>query len=132
MDMEHFFVLLSIVAGAAGYLAVTFWFQPILKYREIKARVAADLVFFANALDLWDQFGTLREGTVKRKENNRRCASEIEAIYSDLPGLYRWWLQQRNESPKQASIDLIELANSRGKQAYVLSSTLTTSGLAGR
>lgn len=109
-------LFLSIVAGAAGYLIVTFLIQPILKYREIKYRVAADLVFFANALDLEKLNGSLREDTLKRMENNRRCASELEAIYSDLPWWYRWWLQRRNENPKEASKGLIGLSNSMNRR----------------
>lgn len=104
------------MAGAAGYLIVTFLIQPILKYREIKYRVAADLVFFANALDLEKLNGSLREDTLKRMENNRRCASELEAIYSDLPWWYRWWLQRRNENPKEASKGLIGLSNSMNRR----------------
>lgn len=104
--------LLSIAAGALGYLVVTFWVQPILKYRDIKYRVAADLVFFANALDLQKLDGNFREDTLKRKENNRRCASELAAIYSDLPLWYRSLLSCQNENPKEASKDLIGLSNS--------------------
>jgi len=113
MDMEQFLsLLLTIVAGAGGYLIVTFWFQPILRYREIKYRVVADLIFFANARDLENQNGDLRDDTLKRMESNRRCASELEAIYSDRPRPYRCWLQCRKENPKKASEGLIGLSNS--------------------
>jgi hypothetical protein len=113
MDMEQFLItLLSIGAGALGYLIVTFWVQPILRYREIKYRVAADLVFFANAMELQKQDGTLREDTLKRKDSNRHCASELKAIYSELPLWYRLLLKKREEKPLEASKDLIGLSNS--------------------
>jgi hypothetical protein len=111
--MEPFLImLLSIGAGAVGYLVVTFWVQPILRYREIKYRLAADLVFFANALELQKQDGTLRQDTLQRKDSNRRCAAELRAIYSDLPFWYRLLLEKRKENPVEASKDLIGLSNS--------------------
>ena len=111
--MEAFLItLLSVGAGALGYLVVTFWVQPILRYRELKYRVTADLVFFANAMELQKQDGTLREDTLERKDSNRRCASELKAIYSDLPLSYRLLLKTRKESPVEASKDLIGLSNS--------------------
>lgn len=113
MDMEEFLItLLSITAGAIGYLIITFWIQPSLRYRDIKYRVAADLVFFANAIDLQKDDGTLRKDTQQRKENNRRCASELKAIYSDLPSWYRVLLKKRKENPIEASKDLIGLSSS--------------------
>lgn len=111
--MEQFWItLLSIGAGAIGYMIVTFWVQPILRYREIKYRVAADLVFFANAIDLQKQNGSLREDTLQRKDSNRRCAAELKAIYSDLPFWYRLLLRKQKENPIEASKDLIGLSNS--------------------
>lgn len=113
MDIEQFLVLIvSVVVGAAGYLMVTFWFQPILRYRDIKYRVAADLVFFANALELQKQNGTLREDTLERKDNNRRCAADLKAIYTALPFWYRWWLQMKKENPVEGWKNLIGLSNS--------------------
>src|SRR6266480_1132334 len=111
--MEQFLItLLSIGAAAVGYLIVTFWVRPILRYRETKYRVAADLVFFANAMELQKQDGTLREDTLRRKDSNRRCASELKTIYSDLPFWYRFLLERLKENPIEASADLIGLSNS--------------------
>lgn len=116
MDMEQFLItLLSIGAGALGYLIVTFWVQPILRYREIKYRVAADLVFFANAIELQKLDGTLREDTLERKDSNRRCASELKAIYSELPFWYRLLLKKREENPIEASKELIGFSNSSNR-----------------
>jgi hypothetical protein len=112
-DMDELLItLLGIGAGAVGYLIATFWVQPILRYREIKYRDAADLVFFANALDLQKQDGTLREDTLQRKDSNRRCAAELNAICSSLPFWYRWMLKKQNENPIEASKDLLGLSNS--------------------
>ena len=63
-------------------------------------------------MELQKQDGTLREDTLERKESNRRCASELKAIYSGLPFWYRLLLKKRKESPVEASKDLIGLSNS--------------------
>jgi hypothetical protein len=113
VDVEQFLILfLTIAAGAAGYLIVTFWVQPILKYREIKRRVREDLVFFGNARDLYKQGGEIRQDTMTRMKQNRRSASELGAIYSDLPWWYRRWLRCRKENPREAVKELIGLSNS--------------------
>ncbi len=111
--MEQLWITLLIIgAGAVGYIIVTFLVQPILRYRNIKHEVSADLVFFANALDLYKADGSLQSDAVKRKESNRRHAAELDAICSDLPYLYHCWLRIRNEHPKEASKKLIGLSNS--------------------
>lgn len=111
--MEEFAItLLSIVAGGAGYLIVTFWVRPILRYHDIKYEVAADLVFFANALDFSGTDGKLRDDTLQRKESNRRHAAQLAAIYSDLPYWYQHWLTKRGEDLQKASRELIRLSNS--------------------
>lgn len=117
MDMEQFLItLLSIAAGAVGYLIVTFWVQPILRYRDIRYRVIADLVFFANALELLKTDGSFRKDTEQRQENNRRCASDFEAIVCYLPSGYRWWLKWRDENPMKASKGLFGLATSNDSE----------------
>lgn len=115
--MEQFWItLLSVLAGGTGYLIVTFWVRPILRYRDIKYEVAADLVFFANALDLQKQDESLRADTLQRQENNRRHAAQLVAIYPDLPRWYQWWLRKRDEAPRKASGELIGLSNSSTRE----------------
>ena len=110
--MEQFWItLLSIAAGAIGYLIATFWVRPILRYREIKYQAASDLVYFANAIELQKLDGSLREDALSRMEANRRCAADLAAIYDDLPCWYRRWLHRCKEDPKQASSELIGLSN---------------------
>ena len=115
---EFWITLFSIAAGAAGYFVVTFWVQPILRYRDIKYRVAADLVFFANALELQMQNGIMRKDTLERKDKNRRCAAELKAIYPELPLWYRWLLRLKKENPTEGWKNLIGLSNSsKGAEA---------------
>ena len=49
-DMEILVTLTAIAAGGAGYLLVTFVFQPILRFRAIRSQVLSDLVFYRNAI----------------------------------------------------------------------------------
>jgi hypothetical protein len=104
--------LLTVGLGAAGYLMVAFWFQPILRYRKIKYDVAADLIYYANALDLFKDTGEMRPDTQQRKDANRKNAAALESIYLLLPSWYRGLLKRCGENPLAASGDLIGLANS--------------------
>ena len=115
--MEQFWItLLSIVAGAGGYVIVTFWVRPILRYKDIKYQIASDLIFFANSIELQKLDGSLREDTLARKDANRRRAADLAAIYGDLPCWYRRWLQRRKEHPKHASSELIGLSNESDRE----------------
>jgi hypothetical protein len=107
--------LLSIAAGAAGYLIATFWFQPVLRYRDVKSQIASDLVFFANAVELQKTDGTMRSDALERKDTNRRRAADLIAIYAQLPVWYRVWLARRPEDPREASQELIGLSNASGR-----------------
>ena len=102
---QFWITLLSIVVAAIGYLIVTFWFRPILRYRAIKYQVTSDLVFFADAI------GSSTNHALERMAANRRSAADLAAINSELPTWYRWWLTKRQEDPMQASKALIGLSN---------------------
>jgi hypothetical protein len=87
--MEQFWItLLSIVAGAGGYLIATFWVRPILRYKDLKYQIASDLVFFANAIELQKLDGSLREDTWRGKmltDDGRLILPPSTIIY--LPGI---------------------------------------------
>jgi membrane protein YdbS with pleckstrin-like domain len=65
---EYVMTLLAIIFGAVGYLLVTFWFQPILRYRDVKYQIASDLVYYTNALELRDSRGLPRERMQERMD----------------------------------------------------------------
>lgn len=115
--MEQFWIsLLSIAAGAFGYLIATFWVRPILRYRNIRSSVIEDLVFFANAVELQKLDGSLRDDALARKDANRRRAAELGAVLSELPSWYRCLLRVRTENPGAASSELIGLSNSSNRR----------------
>lgn len=111
MHDSYIVVLISIVAGAGGYLLATFWFQPILRYREIKHNVFADLIFYANAINADGMNEVIKTRMEKRLEANRRHSAELTACYNDLPIWYRKWLQRNRENPIEAASYLMELSN---------------------
>lgn len=104
-------VLISIFSGAGGYLITTFWFQPILRYREIKHNVFADLIFYANAINSDGMNEVIKNRMEKRIEANRRHSAELTACYRDLPIWYRKWLQRNGEDPISAASHLMGLSN---------------------
>ena len=109
--MEEFGILfLSIIAGAIGYLIITFWVRPILRYKDIKYQVASDLMFFQNTIGP-DLEGNIRKETLEGMKSNRRHAADLAAIYGDLPSWYQRLLKKRKEDPQGASQYLIGLSN---------------------
>lgn len=46
-----FTALLGVVTGAAGYWITTFWMKPILQYRELRTKVFADFIFYAQVVN---------------------------------------------------------------------------------
>ena len=107
---EIVILLCSLVAGGCGYLAVTFWMNPILRYLQIRHEVTSDLIFFANVItddNLCDEF---KQRHRTRQQQNRKHAAEMAASYYRLPCWYKWWLERREEKPLIASRNLIGLS----------------------
>ena len=109
---EVIILLCSLVAGGCGYLIVTFWMSPILRYLQIRHEVTSDLIFYANAISPENVCDELEQRHEERKVSNRKHASEIAACYYRLPKWYRWLLKRRQEDPIRVSKDLIGLSNS--------------------
>jgi hypothetical protein len=104
--------LATVVTGAIGYLIVEFYYQPILRYRQVRSKVVADLVFYANALRPMGPVPTPGDRFFEGKEANRRSASDLEAALEELPTWYKKWLSWRGERPDDAVSELIGLSNS--------------------
>ena len=108
---EYIVVFLSIFAGAGGYLLTTFWFQPIIRYREIKHEVFADLIFYANAINSDGFDKIIKNRMEQRAESNRRHSAELRASYRELPYWYKKWLERNGENPMDAATQLMGLSN---------------------
>jgi hypothetical protein len=114
---ETLILLCSLVAGGCGYLVVTFWMNPILRYLQIRHEVTSDLIFFANIIIL-DELGDddLKKRHSTRQEHNRKHAAEMVACYYRLPHWYKRLLELRQEMPCNASSNLIGLSNCKNRE----------------
>ncbi|WP_158702855.1 hypothetical protein [Melaminivora suipulveris] len=111
MSDELFAVLLGIVAGALGYWLTTFWMSPILQYRQLRMKVFADFIFYAqvvNAEGLNDRMKALYE---ERITSNRRHSADLASCLTELPSWYKWWLHRRSQAPEKAANQLIGYSN---------------------
>lgn len=108
---QYWTVLITLVAGATGFLIVTFWFQPILRYRSIKYRIISDLFFYANAVNAESMNEEMQERMKQRIQADRRNSSDLEACYPILPRWYKCWLKMRGEEADKAAVELLRLSN---------------------
>jgi hypothetical protein len=60
-------LIFSLLAGGSGYLIVTFWMNPVLRYLQIRHEVTSDLIFYANVMH-----ETLLGDELKQRANERR------------------------------------------------------------
>ena len=118
--MEQFWItVLSIGAGASGYLITTFWVRPILRYGDIKNQIASNLILYANALDVKDSSGNVDQRALERKAKNREDAAQLEAICRNLPWWYKTVKKKLSENPESAVRALISLSNSSDSRTAV-------------
>lgn len=117
MDEKFLAVLLGIFAGAIGYWVTTFWMRPILQYRELRMKVFADFIFYAqvvNAEGLNDRMKALYE---ERITSNRRHSADLAACLNELPSWYKWWLHRKGQAPEKAARHLIGCSNTTEYEA---------------
>ncbi|NRR34224.1 hypothetical protein HSX11_29040 [Oxalobacteraceae bacterium] len=111
-DMDKLFaVLIGVLSGAIGYWFTTFWMKPILQYRELRIKVFADFIYYAqvvNAEGLNDQMKELYENRIS---SNRRNSADLAACLTELPFWYLWWLKRKGQSPERATSHLISYSN---------------------
>ena len=85
MDEKLLAMLLGIISGGIGYWITTFWMKPILQYRELRLKVFADFIFYAqviNAKGLNDGMKALFEDRIT---SNRRNSADLAACLIELP-----------------------------------------------
>lgn len=117
MDEKLLAVLLGIIAGAMGYWITTFWMKPILQYRDLRMKVFADFIFYAqvvNADGLNDRMKALYE---ERITSNRRHSADLASCLIELPLWYRWWLHMKGQAPERAASHLIGYSNTTEYEA---------------
>lgn len=108
--------LVAAISAVIGYLLVNFTMSPILKYREIRRQIDVDLVYFANAYQVFGASKDPDEPFKERVSANRKAAAELRAIYRFLPRAYRGWIRMWGHKPLEASRRLIGLSNTNNLQ----------------
>ena len=103
--------IISVICGAIGYLAATFWFRPMLRYYDLKHNLIVDLIFYANAINPEGMSDLLKNQHEKRILSLRKHSAEFLACYLDLPSWYKCILRKIKEEPLNASGDLMGLSN---------------------
>lgn len=103
--MNWFYVSMAacFFVGGFGYVLLTFWMLPILKYKALKRKIAVDISVVAESL--------VTGGSVKADTIRRHGKMLSEADQMSLPAWYRMLLGKRGESPTQAAAVLATLAN---------------------
>lgn len=102
MNLLYVAAFVSFLAGAFGYIIVRFWILPIGRYRKIRQRVARDL----KQLD-----AGFSEALAKSFREDATLLSD--ALDLDVPHWYRMVLANRDESPADAAMHLMKLANTK-------------------
>lgn len=113
MDTNIIAALIGLIAGSAGYWFSTFWMKPILQYRELRSRVFADLIFYAQVVNADGLNQRMQQMLDERVASNRRASAELAACLEELPRWYKAWLRVRKQSPAEASRHLIGFSNTR-------------------
>lgn len=100
-------VALSFLAGAFGTVLVKMVLLPVVRYRRLRARVAA-------VLDAVEREPAHTPGTAAKPASMRALALALSECYTDrLPLWYRTRLQICREHPLKAATELMTLADSR-------------------
>jgi hypothetical protein len=109
--VQYWSVLVSIAAGGVGYLFVTFYMRPVLRYRSIKYQIISDLFFYQDVINADGLNDVMKERMNKRIQSNRRNASDLAACCPVFPFWYKGYLKLRGEHVEQAAAELIGLSN---------------------
>ena len=117
MDEKLLAVLLGIFAGAIGYWITTFWMRPILQYRELRMKVFADFIFYAQVVNADGLNDRMKALYAERTTSNRRHSADLAACLNQLPSWYKWWLHRKGQSPEKAARHLIGYSNTTKYEA---------------
>ena len=104
-------LILSIIAGATGYLTVNFWIKPIIRYKDLKHQLIVDLIYYADAINPEGDNDFFQEKNRKRRLALRMHSAEFVACYLSLPLWYQDCLGIDKEEPMNAATHLMGLSN---------------------
>jgi hypothetical protein len=117
MDENLLDVLLGIFAGAIGYWVTTFWMRPIRQCRELRIKVLADFIFYAQVVHADGLNDRMKSLYQERITSNRHHSADLAACLTELPSWYKWWLRRKGQSPETAASHLIGYSNTTEYEA---------------
>lgn len=103
----------SFVLGASGYIIIQFWIRPIRRYRSLKHQVVSELECDPSGSPESKAMPSSRDRNAFAKTLRSRSVALSDAYSYDLPHWYRMVLDNRGESPIEASKTLMRLANTK-------------------
>ncbi len=107
-----FGALIGFVLGTIGYITMTFFIKPFWQYRKLKNKIVSDLIFYQNSIRAQETDETRKEQIKERIKTSKHHAAELSKCYNEnLPLWYKLVLDNRGESPIEASSDLMALSN---------------------
>jgi hypothetical protein len=111
MDVSLVAALIGVAAGAFGYWFATFAVQPILLFKEIRSRIHAEFIYYAQVIN---EDGLNDEMKILHRERilaNRKSSADLSAAYINLPSWYKFCLSHRSQTPQVAVRHLIGYSN---------------------
>ena len=124
--------LLGLATGALGYWIATFWMKPLVFYLELRSRIMADLLFYADVTYKLDD-AHVQKRAPERCDKFRRHASDLHAAAIGLPCWYSWYLTVRKRRPQEVAIRLYRLSDTQdyGPAAKITSQAMKLFGYKG-
>lgn len=113
MDSGLWAALIGVLAGAAGYWIVTFTMQPIIRYRDVRAKILIDFTFYAQVVNADGLDEDMQLLFRERVLENRKSSARLQASVEELPLWYLWYLHRRGCRPAEAATHLIGYSNTR-------------------
>ena len=103
---------ISFAVGSFLYIMVYFFVYPVFKYRKVKNQAISDLLFYRTAISTDDPDGENPKELERKLTLFKKHALDLgECFETILPNWYKLALKNRNESPVDASKNLLALYN---------------------
>jgi hypothetical protein len=105
--------LVGVPLGLLSYYFIKLWMEPYFEYEKLRAKINADLFYFANAIeiDMTDKESLLYKKYIERCDTFRRYAADLLALYPLLPAWHRTQNWEVDEHPEKAIGPLLKYAN---------------------
>ena len=111
LDEKLISTFLGVSAGAVGYWISTFWMRPILQYWELRMKVFADFIFYAQVVNADRLNERMKQLYEERITSNRRNSADLAACLLELPAWFVWLIRRKGQTPDRAVANLIGYSN---------------------